>query len=261
MAIITLTTDLGDKDIYQAALKGSILKLLPAVNIVDITNSVAAFNIQQAAFILKNSFHYFPEGTVHLIGVDTVYNDETRYLAICYQNHYFVGADNGIFSLMFDTQPKDIVEINIMQDLKFLHFPLADIFVKAACHLAQGGKILEIGIPVTSVEKKMNLQPVLEKNLIKGAVIYIDSFQNVITNITKELFNNVQQGRRFSLSFKRNETINHLSWHYNEVPEGEKLCLFGISNHLEIAINKGNASGLLGLSLGDSVIIDFQQEI
>ncbi|MDB5152103.1 MAG: hypothetical protein JWR54_854 [Mucilaginibacter sp.] len=258
MAIITLTTDLGDKDIYQAALKGSILKLLPEVNIVDITHSVAAFNVQQAAFILKNSFYYFPDATVHLIGIDTVYKTDTKYLAVSYKNHYFVGSDNGIFSLMFDSDPDEIVEINIMQDLKFLHFPLADIFVKAACHLASGGKLSEIGLPVTSIEKKMNLQPVIEKNVIKGAVIYIDSFQNVITNITKEFFNKVQQGRRFVLYFKRNETINQLSWHYNEVPEGEKLCLFGISDHLEIAINKGNASGLLGLNLGDSVIIDFE---
>src|ERR1700744_3811471 len=258
MAIITLTTDLGDKDIYLAALKGSIFKLLPTVNIVDITNSIAPFNVQQAAFILKNSFHYFPEGTVHLIGIDTVYIKETKYLAVKYKNHYFVGADNGIFSLMFDSDPDEIVEINIMQDLKFLHFPLADIFVKTACHLADNGKLRDIGLPVEHIEKKMNLQPVIEKNVIKGAVIYIDSFQNVITNITKEFFNQVQQGRRFTLYFKRNETINHLSWHYNEVPEGEKLCLFGISDHLEIAINKGNASGLLGLTLGDSVIIDFE---
>jgi S-adenosylmethionine hydrolase len=258
MAIITLTTDLGDKDIYQAALKGSILKLLPSVNIVDITNNVAAFNVQQAAFILKNSFYYFPEETVHLIGIDTVYNTYTRYLAIRYKNHFFVGADNGIFSLMFDTEPEEIVEINIMQDLKFLHFPLADIFVKAACHLANGGTLAQIGLPVTEVENKMNLQPTVDRNLIKGIVIYIDSFQNVITNITKDFFNRVQQGRRFVLYFKRNETISQLSWHYNEVPEGEKLCLFGISDHLEIAINKGNASGLLGLNLGDSVIIDFQ---
>jgi S-adenosylmethionine hydrolase len=258
MAIITLTTDLGDKDIYQAALKGSILKLLPTVNIVDITNSVSAFNIQQAAFILKNSFYYFPDATVHLIGIDTVFSTSTRYLAIKYKNHFFVGADNGIFSLMFNAEPEEVVEITIMQDLKFLHFPLADIFVKAACHLANGGKLSEIGIPTRDIEKKMNLQPVVDKNQIKGSVIYIDSFQNVITNITKEFFNNVQRGRRFILYFKRNETINHLSWHYNEVPEGEKLCLFGISDHLEIAINKGNASGLLGLNLGDSVILDFE---
>jgi S-adenosyl-L-methionine hydrolase (adenosine-forming) len=258
MAIITLTTDLGDKDIYQAALKGSILKLMPTVNIIDITHSVAVFNVQQAAFILKNSFHYFPDDTVHLIGIDTVFSEHTRYLAVRYKNQYFVGADNGIFSLMFNSPAQEMVEINIMQDLKFLHFPLADIFVKAACHLAGGGALTEIGIPVTEFEKKMNLQPVVEKNLIKGSVIYIDSFQNVITNVTKEFFSKVQNGRRFVLYFKRNETITHLSWHYNEVPEGEKLCMFGISDHLEIAINKGNASGLLGLNLGDSVIIDFQ---
>jgi hypothetical protein len=258
MAIITLTTDLGDKDIYQAALKGSILKLLPTASIVDITHNVSAFNVQQAAFILKNSFHYFPDNTVHLIGIDTVYNKEAKFLAVQYRNHYFVGSDNGIFSLMFSSDPDEIVEINIMQDLKFLHFPLADIFVKAACHLANGGKPKDIGLPLENIEKKMNLQPVIEKNLIKGAVIYVDSLQNVITNITKEFFNQVQQGRQFTLSFKRNETISHLSWYYNEVPEGEKLCLFGISDHLEIAINKGNAAGLLGLSLGDTVIIDFE---
>jgi S-adenosylmethionine hydrolase len=258
MAIITLTTDLGDKDIYQAALKGSILKILPTVNIVDVTHSVAAFNIQQAAFILKNSFYYFPEETVHLLGIDTVYSDDTRFLAIRYRNHYFVGADNGIFSLIFDDEPSELVEINIMQDLKFLHFPLADILVKASCALAEGKPLLRIGIPVQGIEKRGTLQPAVERNQIRGMVIYIDSFQNVITNITKDFFNRVQEGRRFVLYFKRNETITHLSWHYNEVPEGEKLCLFGISDHLEIAINKGHASGLLGLNLGDSVIIDFQ---
>jgi len=258
MSIITLTTDLGDKDIYQAALKGSILRILPTVNMVDITHTVAAFNIQQAAFILKNSYYYFPEETVHLLGIDTVYSDDTKFLAIRYRNHFFVGTDNGIFSLIFDEDPEEMVEIDILQDLKFLHFPLADILAKAACYLADGKPLKEIGIPVHSIEKKMTLQPAVERNQIRGMVIYIDSFQNVITNITKDFFNRVQEGRRFVLYFKRNETITHLSWHYNEVPEGEKLCLFGISDHLEIAINKGNASGLLGLNLGDSVIIDFQ---
>lgn len=260
MAIITLTTDLGDKDIYQAVLKGSILKLMPDVTLIDITHSISVFNILQAAFILKNSYHYFPDETVHLIGIDTVYSEETRYLAVRYQKHYFVGSDNGIFSLIFDRSPDEMVEIDILQDLKFLHFPIADVFVKAACHLAKKGKLLEIGIPITRLEKKMTLQPVVDQNVVKGSVIYIDSFQNVITNITKDLFTEVQNGRQFVLYFKRNESINKLSWHYNEVPEGEKLCLFGISNHLEIAINKGNASGLLGLNIGDIVRIEFLEE-
>lgn len=257
MAIITLTTDLGYKDFYQAALKGSILSTLPDVNIIDITHEIQAFNISRAAFILKNCFYYFPKGTVHLIGIDTVYSEHNKYIAVKYRDHYFVGSDNGIFSLIFEEEPQEIVEINIMQDLKFLHFPLADIFVKAACHLAAGGTLNEIGIQADGIEQRMNLHPIIEKDLIKGSVIFIDSFQNVITNVTKNLFIQVQQGRNFTLSFRRNETINQLSWHYNEVPEGEKLCLFGISNHLEIAINKGNASGLLGLNINDIIRIDF----
>lgn len=258
MAIITLTTDLGHKDFYQAALKGSILSQLATANIVDISHDIPAFNIPQAAFILKNSFHYFPKGTVHLIGIDSVFNENTRYLAIEYRDHYFVGSDNGIFSLLCEEEPKEIVELNIMQDLKFLHFPLSDIFPKAVSHLAKGGKLSEIGIPVLGIEEKMTIQPVIEPDIIRGSVIYIDSFQNIITNITKELFTSIQKNRDFTLYFKRNESISQLSWHYNEVPEGEKLCLFGISNHLEIAINKGNASGLLGLHLGDIVRIEFK---
>jgi S-adenosylmethionine hydrolase len=87
--------------------------------------------------------------------------------------------------------------------------------------------------------------------------IYIDNFSNVITNITKDLFTRIQKNREFTLYFKKNEKISQLSWHYNEVPEGEKLCIFGISNHLEIAMNKGKASGLLGLHLGDIVRVEF----
>jgi hypothetical protein len=257
MAIITLTTDLGYKDFYQAALKGSILSLKPDANIVDITHNISAFNIPQAAFVLKNAFPYFPKGTVHLIGINSVFDIKSQYLAVEYNEHFFVGSDNGIFSLIFDEEPTAIVELNIMQDLKFLHFPLTDIFAKAATRLANGSKLTDIGILVDQIEEKVNLQPVIETNVIKGSVIYIDSFQNVITNISKDLFSTIQQNRDFVLYFRKNESISQLSWHYNEVPEGEKLCLFGISNYLEIAINKGNASGLLGLHLGDIVRVEF----
>lgn len=257
MAIITLTTDLGSKDFYQAALKGSILTILPTANIVDITHDVPSYNISYAAFVLKNAYLYFPKHTVHLIGIDSVFNEKTKYIALRYNDHYFVGADNGIFSLLLDGKPDELVELNIMQDLKFLHFPLVDIFVKAAIHLARGGRLSEIGIPAEDVEQRMLLHPVIERDIIRGSVIYIDTFCNVITNITKDLFTKIQRNRDFTLYFRKSETITQLSWHYNEVPEGEKLCLFGISNHLEIAINKGKASGLLGLHLSDIVRVEF----
>lgn len=258
MGTITLTTDLGHKDFYQAALKGSIISQYPTVRLVDISHEIPPFDIQYAAFVLKNAYPYFPVKTVHLIGIDSLYNnEETRYLALRYNNHYFVGADNGIFSLILDGKPQEIVELNIIQDLKYLHFPLTDIFSKAACHLAKGGKLSEIGDPVDSLVDRTLIQPIVEKDNLRGSVIFIDSFGNVISNISKELFNKVQRGRNFILYFRRNETINQMSWHYNEVPEGEKLCLFGISNYLEIAINKGNASGLLGLNKGDIIRVEF----
>src|SRR5690606_28164369 len=141
---------------------------------------------------------------------------------------------------------------------KFLHFPLTDIFAKAACALAKGGKLTDIGDPVEGLESRMLIQPIVNKDSIRGSVIYVDSFQNVITNIDKELFTRVQNNRPFVVYFRRNESIKNLSWHYNEVPEGEKLCLFGITNHLEIAINKGNASGLLGLEAGDAIHVEFE---
>lgn len=257
MGIITLTTDLGHKDFYQAALKGSIISLYPQAQLIDISHDIAPFNIQQAAFVIKNAYRFFPENTVHLVGIDSVFNQHARYLAIKHQNHYFVGADNGIFSLIFEGQPEEVVEINIIQDLKFLHFPLTDIFAKAATHLAKGGSLTSIGDLVEEVVVKNVLQPTITKDTIRGSVIYIDSFENVITNISKDLFNRVQKNRDFEVAFRRNETIKNLSWHYNEVENGEKLCLFGISNYLEIAMNRGKAAGLLGMGLNDTVLVTF----
>lgn len=259
MGIITLTTDLGHRDFYQAALKGSILTLLPEVRLIDISHEIPSFNIQHAAFIIQNAYPYFPKNTVHLIGIDTVFQEGCRYIAMQYNGHYFVGADNGIFSIILgENKPDQLVEIEIMQDLRFLHFPLADILVKAACHIASELPITDLGSCIESPLQKVTLSPIVESNSIKGHVAYIDSFGNVISNISKDLFNKVQRGRNFVLQFKRNETIDKMSWHYNEVAEGEKLCLFGISNYLEIAINKGNASQLLGLYQDEMIMIEFK---
>src|SRR5690606_41574682 len=132
MGIITLTTDLGHKDFYQAALKGSLLTLYPAVRIVDISHDITPFDLQQAAFIIKNAYRYFPKKTVHLIGIDSVYNGNTRYLDLRYNGYYFIGADNGIFSLICDQVPEEIIEMSIIQALKCLDFPLTDNFTTTA---------------------------------------------------------------------------------------------------------------------------------
>ena len=158
MRVITLTTDLGHRDFYQAALKGSIISLLPDVRLVDISHEIPSFNIQNAAFILQNAYHYFPKETVHLIGIDTIFQEGGRYIAMKYDGHYFVGADNGIFSIMLgEHTAEELIEIEMMQDLRFLHFPLADILVKAACHIAQGKDIYALGSPIESPLQKVKL--------------------------------------------------------------------------------------------------------
>lgn len=257
MAIITLTTDLGHRDFYQSAVKGAILSHLPDVKIVDISHQISPFDVAQAAYVAGNAYRFFPPGTIHILGVDAHYQAQPKYLALFHEDQFFVGPDNGIFSLLFETIPQTVVEIALQNDPAFVHFPLVDVLVKAAVHLAAGEPLQKLGPAVEHINQRGFLQPVHEPDLIRGSVIHIDSFQNAVTNVTKSLFKEIGKNRPFELFFSRNESITTVSRYYNDVPEGEKLCLFGISGYLEIAINKGNASGLLGLNLGDIVIIQF----
>ncbi|MBE9480821.1 MAG: SAM-dependent chlorinase/fluorinase [Bacteroidetes bacterium] len=257
MPIITLTSDWGHSDHYIGAVKGSILSLLPDVKIIDISHQVAPFNIEQAAFILKNCYKNFPKGTIHIIGVNTEESDKNPHTVVFINDHYFIGTDNGIFSMIFDKPPKKIIELNIMQDSDYFTFSTRDRFVKAAIHLAEGKKIEDLGVERKKVNEKILFKPAVEKNIIKGIIIYIDSFENVITNITEQLFKKIGKGRKFSVLF-RGESINKIYKSYNDVPVGEIVAIFGSNGHLEIAINQGNASGLLGLGINDTVMIEFE---
>ena len=257
MPIITLTSDWGHSDHYIGAVKGSILSLLPDVKIIDISHQVAPFNIEQAAFILKNCYKNVPKGTIHIIGVNTEESDKNPHTVVFIDDHYFIGTDNGIFSMIFDKPPKKIIELNIMQDSDYFTFSTRDRFVKAAIHLAEGKKIENLGVERKKVNEKILFKPAVEKNIIKGIIIYIDSFENVITNITEQLFKKIGKGRKFSVLF-RGESINKIYKSYNDVPVGEIVAIFGSNGHLEIAINQGNASGLLGLGINDTVMIEFE---
>ncbi len=260
MAIITLTTDWGLKDHYTGAVKGAILSLLPDVTIIDITHEIPTFDIEPASFVIKNCYNNFPKGTIHIIGINTEASLETPHIAVLYDGHYFIGADNGFFSLIFKKKPEKIIELTITQDSDYFTFSTRDVFVKAACLIIKGSKLEDLGIEKNSLNEQFHLNPVIEANAIKGNVIYIDSYENVITNITEELFHEVCKGRTFSISFRSGYEINSFSHAYKDVDPGEKLALFGSSGHMEIAINLGNASSLLGLKMKDSVRIDFDEK-
>lgn len=236
MAIITLTTDLGLKDHYVSAVKGAILSQLPDVTIVDISHLVPTFNIQQAAYILRNAYPNFPEGTIHIIGVNAEATVQTPHLGLLVAGHYFIGADNGIFSFLFDRVPDKIVELNIKQESDHLTFPTKDVFPIAACHLARGGTLEVIGSVVENFRESSYFKPANDNNSIRGNVMYVDNYFNVISNIPLQLFKDVGKGRPFTIYF-RNIDINSISKKYNDVGTAEMLALFNSAGYLEIAMN------------------------
>jgi len=254
MTLVTLTTDLGEQDYYAGALKGAILAECPSAQLVDITHNIPSHDIVRGAFILKNAYPHFPKGTIHLANVNNFYEPERRLLLLQYQGHYFMGPDNGIFSLVFEQQPG---QARILPEEGEGLLAYQRSFARAIAHLAGGVPLEEIGEPLDAISERIHLRPVVSASQIRGTVVHIDKFGNVIVNITRELFEQVRKDREFACYFKRHEPITQLSTHYWDVPMGEVLCLFNSAGYLEIAIHMGKAAPMLGLKLDDAVRIDF----
>ena len=281
MSIITLTTDYGLKDHFVGALKGKLLTEYTEATIVDISHDIDPFNTAEASYIIGASYASFPKGTVHLIGVDAELNKENQHIAMQWNDHYFIGADNGILSMLIQNiKPQKIVTITIHDRLPVNATDL-DVFVKVACHLAKGGLLNVIGKEINSIKQITELQPIVadDKNSIKGYVIYIDHFGNVVTNITKKLFLEIAKGRPYEIPImqgknqKRMAPIKNIWAKYSDIAnagnydiknyEGDKLAIFNEAGHLEIAIfrsnpsNVGSASSLLGLGYRDAITVNF----
>ncbi len=254
MPIVTLTTDFGLHDYYVARIKGAMLSQVKDLQIIDITHNIKTFDIVQGAFMLKNAYASFPTGSIHFISINNAPIAGKVFLAMRYDGHYFVGPDNGIFALMFGEISKDIYEI----EYPATHlFPISEVFAKVVQHFASEKPFNEIGIPIEKIEERISLQPVIRATQIRGSVIHIDNYENVMLNISRELFERIWNKRQFALYFKRNNPITKLSQHYSDVPVGEILCLFNSADNLEIAINMGTAASLLGLKVNDGIQIDF----
>ncbi|MFG4003228.1 SAM hydrolase/SAM-dependent halogenase family protein [Flavobacterium aquidurense] len=274
MSIITLTTDYGLKDHFVGSLKGKILSEISDAVIVDISHDVDPFNTAEASYIIGASYLSFPKGTVHLIGVDIERNKENQHIAMQWNDHYFICADNGILSML--TQrivPQKIVAINI-HDRFPSEFSDLDIFVKVACHISKGGLLNVIGKEIQEIKQITELQPVVanDGNSIKGYVIYIDHFGNVITNISKRQFAEIAKGRPYEIVMKP-RSIKTILPNYSAIAssdkypiktyEGEKLAIFNEAGFLEIAIFRsnpskvGSANSLLGLNYRDVITIKF----
>ena len=263
MAIITLTSDMGTRDHYVAAVKGAIHTQLANAVIVDISHNIAPFNNMHAAFVLRNAWPEFPKGTIHIIGVNPEADSQTPHVVAFYQGHYFIGADNGIFSLLFDGKPDELFELTLKLDTDHLTFPTKNIFVKAACHLARGGILGALGRKLVAVREQTHVQAAAMDGTIKGHVIHVDHYGNLVTNITKKLFTSVVKHRKFRITIGRSmHDIHTIHKTYSDVPQGERVAFFGDSGYLEIAVNKGatgaggGAAQLLGLQVTSVVRLE-----
>ena len=259
MPIITLTTDLGIHDHYAGALKGTIISQYPEAAIVDITHLAPPFNIHHAAYILKNAYSNFPAGTIHIIGVNAESSAQQKHLAIYNDGHYFIGADNGTFSLLFEKKSDKIVDLsNIRQDTDLLTFPVRDIFVKAACHIARGGQLEVLGAVQEDFTKVDLFKPAVNQNTIQAVIIYIDSYGNVVLNITRKFFTETVRGRNFSIEFPPGEEITAISKTYSDVPKGEIAAIFNSAGYLEMSMNQGKIAEMYGAGINNIVTIKIE---
>jgi S-adenosylmethionine hydrolase len=246
--IVTLTTDWHNSDYYIGAVKALILSKVSDVIITDISHNITSFSIQQAAFILKSTYKNFPSGTVHIIGVDSEPKTGGNIVVANYKNQYFICNNNGTLGLVFENKPDLTIVIDIGSDYEGSTFPELTVFSEIASFICLGGNIRELGEIVDDVIRSPELLPQIDNNEITGSVIYIDSFSNVITNISIELFETFVKDRNFEILLNSNyHKTNKIYKSYKEVNRGDIVCLFNSLGLLEIAIREGKASLLLNL--------------
>jgi len=247
MALLTLTSDIGDQDYLAGAIKGQLLQINPAFTLVDITHSISPFNYPQAAYICRNAIRNFPPFTFHLLLVNLFDKKPEQLLFAYHHEQYVLCADNGLLTMVLEDKPEMVISLPLLQPGDRNTLYCTGVMGRAIQQLQDGMSLQQIGRPDPVIVEKNHLRPLYSDHWLEGQIIYIDNFENIVVNITRDQFEEQRKGRNFQVVFKRNEVIDRISETYADVPEGEKLALFNSAGYLEIAINKGNAAGLFGL--------------
>ena len=245
MPILTLTTDIGQRDYLVGAIKGQFVNLLPTLNICDITHYLSQTNFPQAAYTCNNAFRYYPTGTFHLVIVN-LFESTTRYiLAAKYREQFIICPDNGLLTMITGTKPTEMIAIALDKQQTLLEITQQVAWKMTA--IIDEGKLAAGGDPITKIVEKYPLRATIGPDWMEGQILFIDNFENVIINITREEFTEQRKGRSFKIVFQRNETIDTISDNYASVSESEKLAWFNSAGYLEIALRNGNMAGLFGL--------------
>lgn len=262
--LITLTTDFGLHDAYVAIMKAVILNIVPTAKLLDITHAIAPQDIMEAAFVLKNAIPYFPADTIHLAVVDPGVGTARKPVAVRKGNQWFVGPDNGLFSLVLNAEPPDeaVVLDNPsywLTDTPSDTFHGRDIFAPIAANLALGKPINVLGTTIKSLTPLHWALPIADKQGIQGWVVHVDRFGNCITNITRDHINK-QRNEKIVKCYVGSSILSTIETTYAHIPAGEPLMLFNSDDLLEIAVNSGNASDLMNIRKGSPVNLVFLDE-
>lgn len=245
MAIVTLSTDIGMQDYIVGAVKGQLLSANSHLTIVDISHYLSLSNFPEAAYICSNAFKHFPSQTIHIVILHFFEKKTENILIAEYNNQYIICADNGLLTMITDNENVKVYQLPFKYSDTFLN--TSKNIVEVIAQLTNGKPLSTIAKPYDNYVVKLSLKPVATDDWIKGQIIFIDNFENVVVNITQPVFEEYRRGRKFSIVLKRNEEIESLSNNYLEVPEGEKMAWFNSAGYLELAVNKGNMAGLFGL--------------
>ncbi len=258
MPVISLISDWNSADYYIGAVKGRILSSIPDAVIVDINHQIEPFNLIQAVYVLKNAYKNFPKGSIHIIAVNSETDEKRKHVIVKYDGHYFIGADNGIFFLMTEGQIEQLIEI---EEKPTGGFPELNIFADLACEILKNKDIEQLGKSKKELFRQLPMLPMYEESKIIGKVIYIDSYHNVITNVSKDLFDEIGKNRSFKIFVQSNKSvITKINKKYNETENGELLAIFNSVGLLEIAIARAKAAQLLSLDTKSEIRIVFDNK-
>jgi S-adenosylmethionine hydrolase len=256
-SIITLTSDFGTQDQYVSAMKAVILGLHPRATLVDVSHDIPPQDIMAAAWILKNTAFLYPSGTVHLAVVDPGVGTQRKPIALRIKDQFFVGPDNGLFSLIADYESFEAISLDnesFWYKQRSNTFHGRDIFAPVAAHLANGVSLGELGPPISEIDTYRWAIPIDDEDGIQGWVVHIDHYGNLITNISEELYKKVALDHMIKI-YVGNTIIKQLSTTFASVPDGEPAAIVGSSGMIEVIINKGDASEMLGVQKGAPVSI------
>lgn len=258
--IITLLTDYGVQDHFVASMKAVILSIHPNVHIVDISHDIAAHDILEASFLLRSCYSYFPTRTIHVVVVDPTVGSSRKAIIVGTDDHYFIAPDNGVLSLIYEVEEvRSVVEITaehlvLPQVSKTFHG--RDIFAPAAAWLSKSVDMLNFGDEQTDYVRLTLPRPkMVGDTLLKGAVLHVDRFGNLITNISREdlmIARDKVPGSECKILISKQE-IQKISEFYAEGQKGDLVALFGSTNYLEIAQNQGSAAKTLSAGRGTEV--------